>query len=373
MYADSTINPNGYTQSFNYSKIDCGNAVPWSANALKNPPSYGYPAVPNNWETLGQMFNNKPSWQTVAIQLSNFFWGGASFDPQQKNYVMAAYPTTPGEAPSTQGVLNAPFSYWQRSADSYTQILEALDKNVGAVLSSIPEPLAQNTIVVFTSDHGEYAGSHGFLSGKTGSFYNECANVPLIVYDPSGQYAGEHDVIRTGLTSHVDILPMLVSFAYGGRKAWMKGDLAQMYGNRHSIIPMLKSAKAPGRKAAYYATDETCITSQNFLLAPLHILGMVTQSDKVAVYSHWQNSSTTINPNRQEIEYYDYSTEDGASEVMSTPGSDAAKIKAQKLLDVGLKSEIQKPLPVRYKVPQQTSQQKTIAYFKLNKLSLVAG
>lgn len=373
MYAEPTLNPNGYTQFYNYTQIDCGNAVPWATNLLQNPPSYGYPAVPGNWQTIGEIFTNKPSWQTVALQLSSLFWGGASFDPQQKNFTMAVYPTTPGQAPSTQGVLNAPFSYWKRSSDSYTQILQALDVNVGAVLNAIPESLAQNTIVVFTSDHGEYAGSHGFLSGKTGTFYNECANVPLIVHDPTGRYAGDKDVIRTGLTSHVDLLPMLVGFAYGGRTAWMKGDLAQMYGHRHHIIPMLKSSKAQGRKAAYFTTDETAPANLNFLMAPLHILGMVTPFDKVAVYSHWYPNSTAINSNRQEIEYYDYSTQEGLDEVLSLPGSDAARNKAQRLLNLGLKGEIQKPLPKRYKIPQQVAHQETIAYFNLTLMSLGAG
>jgi arylsulfatase A-like enzyme len=41
-------------------------------------------------------------------------------------------------------------------------------------------------VFVFVSDHGEYAGAHGLLSGKMGPAYEECIGVPLIVTDPSG-------------------------------------------------------------------------------------------------------------------------------------------------------------------------------------------
>ena len=371
MYADSTINPNGYKIHNDYSSTQCGNSVSWDLNDLKNPPSYGYDAVPTNWETLDQISNNKPGWQSVAVQLQALIWGGVSFDPNQTGYVMEQYPTTPGEAPSEYGILRAPFNYWQRSLDSYTQIMELLDQNIGDLLQGMPESLAKNTIVVFSSDHGDYAGSHGMVSGKTGSFYNECANVPLIVVDPTGRYTNDIDVIRTGITSHVDILPMLVSFAYNGSKRWMQGDLAALYGNRHNLIPMLGSRKAAGRKAAYFATDETITANLNFELAPEHILGMVTDHSKVVVYCRWNPNSTTIAPRGQQREYYDYTTEMGRAEIESLPDSAAAKRMARTLLTDGLDKEIRKPLPWRYWPAQRVSQRETIAFFKLNLMSLL--
>ena len=44
----------------------------------------------------------------------------------------------------------------------------------------------ENTVVVFTSDHGEYGGSHG-LRGKGAGVYEEAIRVPLIVTDFSGR------------------------------------------------------------------------------------------------------------------------------------------------------------------------------------------
>ena len=53
-----------------------------------------------------------------------------------------------------------------------------------AALASRPAVMA-NTVVVFTSDHGEYGGSHG-LRGKGAGVYEEGIRVPLIVTDYSG-------------------------------------------------------------------------------------------------------------------------------------------------------------------------------------------
>ena len=66
-----------------------------------------------------------------------------------------------------------------------------LDQNIGLVLDALPPQVASNTVIVLTSDHGEYAGAHGFVSGKVGSCYEEVYNVPLIVFDPSGRFTGD--------------------------------------------------------------------------------------------------------------------------------------------------------------------------------------
>jgi len=47
-------------------------------------------------------------------------------------------------------------------------------------MESISEEVRQNTIFIFTSDHGEYGSSHG-LQGKGGTVYDEGIRVPLIV------------------------------------------------------------------------------------------------------------------------------------------------------------------------------------------------
>jgi choline-sulfatase len=58
-----------------------------------------------------------------------------------------------------------------------------LDAFVGEILQALEESgQAQDTLVVFTSDHGEHLGDHGMWS--KGSFYDAAARVPLVMAGP---------------------------------------------------------------------------------------------------------------------------------------------------------------------------------------------
>ncbi len=98
---------------------------------------------------------------------------------------------------------------WRRYLDYFMFCNEDMDGNVGRVLAALDEVGArENTIVVFTSDHGEMGGSHG-LRGKDTFVYEEKMNVPLIVSGPglpSGAMSG-------AMSSNVDVMPTLLALA----------------------------------------------------------------------------------------------------------------------------------------------------------------
>ncbi|MEI7996147.1 MAG: sulfatase-like hydrolase/transferase [Methylococcaceae bacterium] len=365
LFANKAINPNGLLQYTDYSGAECGIALPWNNNDLANPPSYGYPIVPPNWESLAQLQANKPSYQTVARQLSNLIWGGISDNTAETGFSIEQYPTTEGYSPSTYGISYAPFNYWQRSLDCYTQLMEIVDIKIGEVTQAMSPEVASNTIIVFTSDHGDYASAHGFVSGKTGAFYDEAIRVPLIVNDPTGRFTQDSDVVRKNLTSSVDIMPMLVSLAHDGSRQWMAGDLVAMYGGRHDMISMLRSGQAPGRKYALYAHDEVSSPKANFLKAPWHITGVITQNGKLGVYSNWDQNTTTLTKTSQEIEYYDYSTPLGVMEINNTATSKDAKTQYTLLMNHLIPNELQKPLPLRFRPAQELAKQEFETFYSL--------
>src|SRR5207249_11163916 len=62
-------------------------------------------------------------------------------------------------------------------------LVDRLDTMIGQVLRALDEHgLAENTLVVYNSDHGEQAGEHGLWWKQT--FYEASARVPLIVSWP---------------------------------------------------------------------------------------------------------------------------------------------------------------------------------------------
>jgi hypothetical protein len=188
--------------------------IPWDANPVKNPTSYDYPAVPRNWESAQQISANKPSTQAVFRLAHEFGHGGASDDPGQTGFTIEALPR------SSFGIAKAPYRYWERALDCYTELMSIVDQRIGEVLDAIPAAQTNNTLVIFTSDHGDFAGAHGFLSGKTGTLYDEAYHIPLIVADPSHRFARDVEVPRDGLTSSVDILPLVVSLGHNGSSVW---------------------------------------------------------------------------------------------------------------------------------------------------------
>ncbi len=100
---------------------------------------------------------------------------------------------------------------WRRHRWAYHRLTERVDEQIGTVLDALQRAdIRDNTIVVFTSDHGEMSASHR-LEHKT-VFYEESSNVPLIVWFDGMTGAGEVDdqhLISTGL----DLLPTLCDLA----------------------------------------------------------------------------------------------------------------------------------------------------------------
>ena len=117
---------------------------------------------------------------------------------------------------------------WRKLNNYYLNCIQDVDRHVLGILDELDElGMAQNTVVIYTADHGELAGAHG-LSGKGATGYREQNNVPFIVSHPA--YAGNKRC--KAVTSHVDIAATLVGIAGGKSSAFP--DLPG-----HDITPVL--------------------------------------------------------------------------------------------------------------------------------------
>lgn len=95
---------------------------------------------------------------------------------------------------------------WREVRARYWGNITLVDRSVGAILRSLEENgLAEETIVVFTSEHGEMAGDHGML-GKT-VLYEEAIRVPLLLRVPA---LGRQQRRIPGNFSQIDLLPTLL-------------------------------------------------------------------------------------------------------------------------------------------------------------------
>jgi arylsulfatase A-like enzyme len=353
----------GLQQLTNYTQ---NSLVPWEDNALKSPPAYGYPAVPPNWESSNHLLKqDKPSTQLFIKEFQQLVWGGVTDDPTENTPADRKVNPYPAEQLG-YGVAKMEYTYWQRGLDSYTQTMEVVDVQIGRILDTLnglPSSIVENTVVVFASDHGEYAGAHGLLQGKLGSVYEEAWRIPLIVVDPSQRFTGDIDTIRTGLASSVDLMPLLVSLGNNGTRNWMQGYLADLYSSRLDMISMLKSASAPGRPYVLYATDEISPGFFNFNDSPTHVLGIRTPECKLGVYADWYPLTSAINRQTSQLEFYDYSTSKGQLELHNTASSDprVAGLYRQLLNNI-IPQELQALLPPPLFLEQEKSKLAHLAY-----------
>ncbi len=97
----------------------------------------------------------------------------------------------------------------KRCIASYYTLITAIDEEIGRVvdyLDSADE--LDNTIVVYTVDHGDFAGEHGLFNKNMG-IYESIHHVPLIMTWPGGPQGQE----VSGLVESIDIMPTLLELA----------------------------------------------------------------------------------------------------------------------------------------------------------------
>ena len=102
-------------------------------------------------------------------------------------------------------------SDWQKVVTSYYASITSVDTEIERVINLLKEKdLYENTVIVFTSDHGDMLGAHGLLTKGVGTGYEEVYNIPLIVKTPNGCQLDSTAEIKV---STVDIAPTLLDYA----------------------------------------------------------------------------------------------------------------------------------------------------------------
>jgi arylsulfatase A-like enzyme len=116
-----------------------------------------------------------------------------------RDELLAGFPRTPDEV--------------RRHVADYYGMISHQDAWMGRVLAALPE----NTIVVYTADHGLAVGQHG-LMGKQ-NLYDHSIRVPLLVAGPDVPSGGVVDMP----TTHADLFPTLAELCGLTAPAWVGG------------------------------------------------------------------------------------------------------------------------------------------------------
>ncbi len=128
---------------------------------------------------------------------------------------------------------------YQRYMQDYLGSVAAIDENIGRVLDYLDvNGLADNTIVIYTSDQGFYLGEHGWFDKRF--MYEESFRTPLIIRWPGIIKAGSRN---NDLVQNLDFAETMLDMAGINVPKDMQGK---------SMVPLLKGENPIWRKALYY-------------------------------------------------------------------------------------------------------------------------
>ena len=161
--------------------------------------------------------------------------------PEQKETWDAAYGPK-NEAFEKAGLQGEALVRWkyQRYIKDYLRCIASVDENVGRVLDYLDESgLADDTVVVYTSDQGFYLGDHGWFDKRF--MYEESLRMPLLVRYPKEVRAG---TVSDQIVLNLDFAETFLDYAGASVPGDMQG---------RSLRPLLRG-RTPGdwRRSMYY-------------------------------------------------------------------------------------------------------------------------
>jgi arylsulfatase A-like enzyme len=147
----------------------------------------------------------------------------------------------------------------------YHQQIYAIDVAVGMIREALEEAgVADNTVIIYTSDNGFFCGSHGY--GSKVLPYEESSRVPMIIFDPRNDNSGKQ-LRSDALTGNIDFAPTMLGLAGLAVPENMDGaNLMELYDDPQAAI------------------HESLALINVWGHAPTHALAVVTKDMK---YIHW--------------------------------------------------------------------------------------
>ncbi|MDJ0836827.1 MAG: sulfatase-like hydrolase/transferase [Acidobacteriota bacterium] len=186
----------------------------------------------------------------------------------------------------------------------YYFLMAEVNKHIATVYHKLQETfLAENTIVVLTSDHGEMLGAHGGLQQKWYQAYEETLHVPCVI---SNKHLFPEPRHTHAITSHIDLAPTLLGLA-GIDQDRIRRELAETHSEAQPMVGRDLSAQIRGEvefdsdEAIYFMTDDNVevgtqmnnpITGQayNPVVQPNHVETIITRLAGLTGDTLWKYS-----------------------------------------------------------------------------------
>ncbi|UQN36456.1 sulfatase-like hydrolase/transferase [Alcaligenes aquatilis] len=129
---------------------------------------------------------------------------------------------------------------------AYQGLITQLDDHLGRLFDFMSRNgLMDNTLIIFTADHGDFLGDHWL--GEKELFYDTVQRVPFIVYDPSPEANATRGTVDDRMVEAVDVLPTMLS--------WLGLPPAPHRIEGRDLLPLLRGAQPPWRDCVFSELD----------------------------------------------------------------------------------------------------------------------
>ena len=165
-----------------------------------------------------------------------------------------------------------------RVIPAYMGLIKQIDDQLGVLFRFLDERgLTDSTMIVFTSDHGDYLGDH-WLGEK--DLFHECSvKIPLIITDPSPAADATRGTVCDALVEAIDLAPTFLEHFGGGAKPHVLEGV--------SLLPLLRDEAVPGwRRCVFSEYDYSMQEARLFLDQPIRDCRLFMVFDRRWKYIH---------------------------------------------------------------------------------------
>lgn len=199
---------------------------------------------------------------------------------------------------------------YQRYIKNYLRCIASVDDSIGQLLDYLDENgLAENTLVVYTSDQGFYLGDHGWYDKRW--MYDESLRIPLVMRWPSMIPEG---VVSDALVQNIDFAPTLLQSAGLTAHPEMQG---------RSLLPLMDGGTPDDWRSSIYYHYYECPSEHG---VPCHY-GVRTLDEKLIYYydrDEWEYFDLKRDPDELHSTY----DEPGAQPAIQTLKRELARLRA---------------------------------------------
>jgi arylsulfatase A-like enzyme len=149
----------------------------------------------------------------------------------------------------------------ERVIPAYMGLITQIDDEIGRLMAYLEETgRDRDTLIVFTSDHGDYLGDHWL--GEKELFHEQSVRIPLIIVDPSPEADATRGTTTDALVEAIDLLPTFVEVA--------GGEVPTHILEGESLLPLLRDRDAaPLRDAVISEYDYSIRLARQLLDQPI--------------------------------------------------------------------------------------------------------